>query len=163
MIDSDKIILKTLEIIDYFSSGYWFLENPQTGGLKNREVVKGLHFYDVDYCKYCDWGYKKRTRIWTNRTTFKPLLCKNDCENMVFIDNQKLHKERMGTSKTIKDGDKIIRCNSKALRAKYRDFPNIQKEGNAFGKGTTLEDRYRIPPKLIYSLFCEQSFYYANK
>ena len=189
MIESDKIILKTLEIINYFNSHYWFMENPQTGRLKNREVVKDINFYDVDYCKFCDWGYKKRTRIWTNRTDYEPLICNNDCENIVIVDTdgafhtsgkaiksatrkihsnpigdgnkckavkkQYLHKERMGTSKTIKDGDKIIRCNTAELREKYKDFPNIQKEKNAFGNGTSLEDRYRIPPNLIYSLFLE--------
>ena len=159
MIESDKIILKTLEIINYFNSEYWFMENPQTGRLKNREVVKDINFYDVDYCKFCDWGYKKRTRIWTNRTDYEPLICNNDCENIVIIESktkrQYLHKERMGTSKTIKDGDKIIRCNTAELREKYKDYPNIQKEKNAFGNGTSLEDRYRIPPNLIYSLFLE--------
>jgi hypothetical protein len=226
MIESDKIILKTLEIINYFDSEYWFMENPQTGRLKNREVVKDINFYDVDYCKYCDWGYKKRTRIWTNRTDFEPLICNNDCENMVIVDTdgavhtsgkaiksatrkihsnpigdgnkckavkkqhakvlgngyemidgkkvlvntkskrQYLHKERMGTSKTIKDGDKIIRCNTAELREKYKDYPNLQakhkkvcdgggKRDNTLGNGTTLEDRYRIPPNLIYSLFLD--------
>ena len=52
--------------------------------------------------------------------------------------------------KTIKDGDKIIRCNTKALREKYKDFPNLQQYGL---HGTTLEQRYRVPPDLIYSLF----------
>ena len=56
----------------------------------------------------------------------------------------------MGTSKTIKDGDKIIRCNTQKLREKYKDYDNLQKYGL---HGTTLHDRYRIPEKLIYSLF----------
>ncbi len=25
-----------------------------------------LHYTDVDYCRYCTWGYRKRTRIWNN-------------------------------------------------------------------------------------------------
>jgi hypothetical protein len=25
-----------------------------------------LPYTDVDYCRYSEWGYKKRTRIWTN-------------------------------------------------------------------------------------------------
>jgi hypothetical protein len=33
--------------------------------------MKDIPFYDVDYCMYSDWGYKKRTRIWTNKTDFK--------------------------------------------------------------------------------------------
>ena len=67
-----------------------------------------------------------------------------------------LHKERMGTSKTIQDGDKIIRCNTAELRLKYKDYPNLQSNKNkAYGKGTTITDRYRIPPDLIYSLFLD--------
>ena len=27
-------------------------------------------FYDVDYCKYADWGYRKRTIIWTTLKGF---------------------------------------------------------------------------------------------
>ncbi len=124
--ESDKLIKKTFEIINYFNCEYWFLENPQRGQLKDREVVKDIPFYDVDYCKYSDWGYQKRTRIWTNKKDFKPLTCNKDCENMIITDTQKLHSERMGTSKTIEDNGKIIRVNTKKLREKYKDFPNIQ-------------------------------------
>ena len=42
-------------------------ENPQTGLLKTREVVKGLPFVDVDYCAF-GAVYRKRTRLWTNCT-----------------------------------------------------------------------------------------------
>ena len=59
--EADRLVLKTLEIINYFDCEYWFLENPQTGNLKNREIMKDKPFYDVDYCMYSDWGYKKRT------------------------------------------------------------------------------------------------------
>ena len=38
----DQIVLKTLEIINYFNVELWFMENPQTGYLKNREIVKDL-------------------------------------------------------------------------------------------------------------------------
>ena len=31
----NKIVLKTLEIIDYFNPTWWFIENPQTGKLKD--------------------------------------------------------------------------------------------------------------------------------
>ena len=75
MEDADKLVLKTLETINYFNVKWWFIENPQTGKLKTREVVEGLNYYDVDYCMYSDWGYRKRTRIWTNRTDFKPKKC----------------------------------------------------------------------------------------
>ena len=36
---ANKIVLKTLEIIKYFESEYWFLENPQTGKLKEQEFM----------------------------------------------------------------------------------------------------------------------------
>ena len=29
-------------------------------------------YYDVDYCMYSNWGYRKRTRIWTNLKGFEP-------------------------------------------------------------------------------------------
>ena len=58
--------LRALEIIEYFKPMYRFIENPQTGLLKSRPFMLDLPYTDVDYCRYSDWGYKKRTRIWTN-------------------------------------------------------------------------------------------------
>ena len=66
------ILQKTLEIIDYFSPETWFLENPQTGRMK--DFMTGYDFYDVDYCQY-DFPYRKRTRIWTNKIQFSPKRC----------------------------------------------------------------------------------------
>ena len=63
---ADALVKKTLEIIDYFQPRCWFIENPETGLLKTRGFMEGIPFTDADYCCYCDWGYKKRTRIWTN-------------------------------------------------------------------------------------------------
>lgn len=182
--EADTLVLKSLEIIDYFKPKLWFLENPQTGNLKNREIMKGIPFYDVDYCMYSDWGYKKRTRIWTNKQDFNNLLCDGSgaCGNMIdakqhnkvlangyeMIDGkkvvcntkekrnklrkQRLHKGRMGTSKSVMDGDKLIRVNTAELRKKYKNYKNINKETNK-SDGTTILDRYRIPEELIYSLF----------
>ena len=67
------------------------MENPATGNLKNRDVVKDLNFYDVDYCMYSDWGYRKRTRVWTNVDNFKPKRCDGSgtCGNMVMLENKK--------------------------------------------------------------------------
>lgn len=70
------ILRRTEEIIDYFKPKLWFIENPQTGAMK-KYIDKP--FYDVHYCKYSDWGYKKPTRIWTNKIDFAPKKCKNDC------------------------------------------------------------------------------------
>ena len=83
MKEPDKLVQKTLEIIEYFNPEVWFIENPQTGLLKKRPFMKDLNFIDVDYCMFCDWGYRKRTRIWTNRAELKSVLCNQDCGNMI--------------------------------------------------------------------------------
>jgi len=83
--EADKLVIKTLEIINYFKPEVWFIENPNTSRLKDRPCMRGLNYYIVDYCRYADYGYKKRTRIWTNRKNFKPLLCKKECGQV--LDN----------------------------------------------------------------------------
>jgi|TARA_R110000824_G_scaffold199583_1_gene383539 site-specific DNA-cytosine methylase len=150
MNEADMIVKKTLEIIDYFDCEYWFMENPQTGKLKSREFMRGLPFYDVSYCMYSDWGYEKRTRIWTNKKYFNNKICDKSglCGNMV----ESKHKARMGTSKTVMDNGKMIRVNTAELRSKYKDFDNVNEKLN---NETNQLDRYRIPEELIFSLFLE--------
>jgi hypothetical protein len=124
MKQADKLIKRTLEIINYFNPHYWFMENPQTSQLKSRDIVKGLNYYDVDYCMYSSWGYKKPTRIWTNREDFIPLIC-----------------DRKGTCGNMIDGHHQRTCGNKETRKKVK----VQ--------DPTREEKYRIPPELIYSLF----------
>jgi len=150
MIESDKLVLKSFEIIEYFNPHYWFLENPQTGRLKDRDIMKDKPFYDVSYCMYSNWGYEKRTRIWTNKKDWNNLICDKSgaCGNM--IENK--HKARMGTSKTVIDNGEIIRVNTSELRQKYKDYENVNQSLN---NETHKLDRYRIPEDLIFSLFLE--------
>mgnify|MGYP003148562008 CR=1 FL=1 len=122
---------KVFEIIDYFEPKYWWVENPATGRMK--EYITDKKFYDVDYCKYCNWGYKKRTRIWTNIENFTPRLCKNDCENMITVDGKNTHKLNLGN----KEGQKLGRKHAAIIGVNYRH--------------NRLE-RYRIPEKLIEEL-----------
>jgi hypothetical protein len=119
------ILNKTLEIIEYFQPKFYFIENPQTGRMK--EFITDKPFVDVDYCMYCDWGYKKRTRIWTNKDKekIKPLLCDKQCGNIIQVNNSFIHKKNCGNS------SQFIKANTKS---------------------TTLKERYRIPEKLLYSL-----------
>jgi len=70
------ILRKTEEIIKYFKPQYYFIENPQTGRMKN--YMTEYKHYDVDYCKY-GFDYRKRTRIWTNLKDFDAKICKKDC------------------------------------------------------------------------------------
>ena len=74
------ILRRTEEIIQYFNPKYYFIENPQKGKMKR--YINDKPYYDVDYCKYCDWGYRKRTRVWTNIQRFNALTCNKDCNNM---------------------------------------------------------------------------------
>ena len=61
---ADRIVEKTLEIIQFFDPPIWWIENPRLGLLKDREIMRGIPYIDVDYCKFENWGYKKPTRIW---------------------------------------------------------------------------------------------------
>ena len=64
-LEGDKLVQRTLDIIDYFKPKYWVIENPAYGALRNRKVVEGVHSVVVCYCRY---GYKikKATRLFTN-------------------------------------------------------------------------------------------------
>ena len=80
---ADSLVLRSQEIINYFNPRVWFIENPQTGLLKDRRFMHSIPFSDVDYCCYCDWGYRKRTRLWNNvNFTGKLCLGKDSCPNM---------------------------------------------------------------------------------
>mgnify|MGYP000185505305 CR=1 FL=1 len=120
---------KVFEIIDYFKPKYWWVENPQTGKMK--EYIIDKKYYDVDYCKYSDWGYKKRTRFWTNIEGFEPKLCKKDCDNMITIEGHTIHSTNLGNNLRNKLGKKYMK--------------------DIGGKHTTTNryERYRIPEKLI--------------
>ena len=88
---------KVIEIIDYFNPKFWWIENPQTGKMKNYIEEKYPNyntFYDVYYCQYSDYGYKKRTRFWTNIKGFKPKICDSKCKNL--IEGTKRHKTQLG-------------------------------------------------------------------
>ena len=52
MESADKLVEKTLEIIDYFEPPIWWIENPRNGRLKTRKMMKDLYFVDVDYCQF---------------------------------------------------------------------------------------------------------------
>ena len=136
------IVRRTEEIINYYKPRYYFIENPQTGRMK--EYID-KPYYDVDYCKYSNWGYKKRTRIWTNLLGFVPKLCNRDCENMV--DTR--HRINIAKNHFVQDGDRIIAVCTKELREKYKGVERIQ----SMKISNSLKDRYRIPPKLIEELF----------
>ena len=65
---------RVFEILDYFRPVFYIIENPQTGRMKDY-INDLIPFYDVDYCQYSKWGYRKRTRLWTNIQGFHPKTC----------------------------------------------------------------------------------------
>ena len=41
-----------------------------------------MPYFDVDYCRYSKYGYRKRTRIWSNLKGFDNKLCNGNCGNI---------------------------------------------------------------------------------
>jgi hypothetical protein len=79
---ADSLVRRGIEIIRFYQmhsnpSLRWYIENPRTGLLKTRDIMKPLtNYYDVNYCRYAPWGMRKLTRIWTNvKENFTPKLC----------------------------------------------------------------------------------------
>lgn len=132
------LLHKTFDIIDYFNPKYFLIENPQTGKMKDY-IPEGVPYYDVDYCMYSDWGYQKRTRIWTDIQNFNPKKCNGKCGNM--IDGR--HKKNLGGSQRDENG-KLINTYEKRV-----NFKGTKKND----KVTTIKERYRVPEKLIRELF----------
>ncbi len=97
---SNKVVQRTLEIINYLKPKYWIMENPQTGYLKKQSFMIDLPFKDVDYCSY-GMPYRKRTRLWNNIFSWNPKpLCNKDCWAM--DDDKKRHRmiAQRGATKT---------------------------------------------------------------
>jgi site-specific DNA-cytosine methylase len=61
----EKLVLKTLEIIEYFKPKYWFIENPR-GLLRHFPVMKTLPHCHLVYYSNHGFPYHKATNIWSN-------------------------------------------------------------------------------------------------
>jgi hypothetical protein len=70
LIGSDAMVARVLEIIKYHNADY-FIENPESGLLKTRDVIKNLPYIDITYCKY-GYSYRKKTRVWHNNIKWQP-------------------------------------------------------------------------------------------
>jgi len=62
-IKSDRLVLKTLELITYFQCKY-FIENPR-GMLRKQKFMSGIPRVSVTYCSYSD-NRMKPTDVWSN-------------------------------------------------------------------------------------------------
>ena len=122
--EANKIVLKTIEIIKYFQPTVFFIENPQTGLLKNQPFMDEFSYVDVDYCMY-GFNYRKRTRLWNNLVHFQAKKCDRNCGKMI--------------------GNRHIETAQRLPSGTKNDW------GENFTKHTQT-DLYKIPEKLIYDI-----------
>ena len=124
--EANKIVLKTIEIIKYFQPLVFFIENPQTGLLKQQPFMSEFRYVDVDYCKY-GFNYRKRTRLWNNLLHFVPRdLCKKDCGKMI-------GNKHIETAQRLPNGNK-------------------SEWGEDYVKHKQ-DELYKIPSDLVYDIF----------
>ena len=149
---------KVIEIIEYFKPKYWWIENPKTGKMKyyiSEKYPQYDIYYDIDYCKYSDWGYQKRTRIWTNIKEFDPKICKKDCDNVITIgeDKTKSHKVQVGmlSGNNIKKESKV-HCHRMGMEKINKERKKHKTDASFVGGGSNRLFRYRVPEKLIEEL-----------
>ena len=86
---ADALVRKTLEILDYFSSALWTVENPAGSLLWQRPIAQALeHVAKTSYCRY---GYPHRKHTWFANNFELELRpqCDGSCGQMV----GKKHKE----------------------------------------------------------------------
>ena len=79
--DGKLLVDRMREVLDYFQPRWYWIENPWLSRM--RDYITDMPYVCVDYCMYSDWGYRKRTRLWTN-IPFKPRTCDGSgaCGNM---------------------------------------------------------------------------------
>jgi len=90
---ANKLVQKCFEIIEELQPKKWIIENPQTGLLKSQEIMQGIDFTDVSYCKY-GLPYRKQTRLWNNIRGLTLKTCKRDCQFM--SEDKKRHLGSVG-------------------------------------------------------------------
>ena len=105
--EANKIVLRTLEIIEYYNPTYYIVENPQTGLLKEQWFMYELPYKDIDYCKY-GMPYRKRTRLWNNVFNWTPRpLCKRDCGSMDISGKRHITIAQQSPNRTSKSNNQI--------------------------------------------------------
>ena len=76
---ADSLVERALEIIRYFKPLAWYIENPSSGLLRTRRVLRGLPSVTISYCKY-GHPYQQNTTISTNVEHMWRPRCKFDCD-----------------------------------------------------------------------------------
>tara|TARA_R110002096_G_scaffold187109_1_gene366349 strand:- start:565 stop:1332 length:768 start_codon:yes stop_codon:yes gene_type:complete len=154
MIDEDiekfgiPMVDKVFEIIDYFDPEFFIIENPSTGRMRHY-INDLIPYYDVDYCRYSDWGYKKTTRFWTNIEGLEFVKCGNKCDNIITIKTQEGAKHT-GYGTPIKSDTRTLHKSpiGDIKKAKHKKDVSV-----SVGGGSNRLERYRIPKKIIEMFF----------
>ena len=60
---ADRMVKKTLEIVEYYKPSKWWLETPATGKLAKAAWMAKYPHIDCDQCQFSDYGYQKPTRF----------------------------------------------------------------------------------------------------
>ena len=144
--EGDKLVLRVFDIIKFFNPLKWYMENPFTGRLKTRDIMKDRKFYRTDYC--C-WGmsYKKPTAIWTNVLWTDDRKCNPRKCPMVIIDY-----DRPNTSQNLGFYYNHI-SNLGGVKTK------LTKPNSTLGNEKQKLLRYVIPYELLYSLITAEINY----
>ena len=84
---SDKLVLKALEIIDYFKPKFWTIENPRHNNwcsIQYRPFMKDLTCTGVDYCMY---GHPcKKPTVFFNNFLLELKCCDKSHTHMKWAD-----------------------------------------------------------------------------
>ena len=101
--EADRIVKKTLEIIEYFKPGLKIalLENPGTGMLRHRPIMSGIPYTMVDYCRFSSandaFMYRKRTSIfYVIGEPKQNVLCNRKCDGVLAHPLKKMHVGTFG-------------------------------------------------------------------
>ena len=60
---ADRLVLKALEIIEFYRPTKWWLETPAHGVLARSDLMAKYPYVDCDQCQFADYGYRKPTRF----------------------------------------------------------------------------------------------------
>ena len=120
----NRLVDKVIEILNYFTPKYWFIENPK--GLMNHYpplkdfIANGGHYKTLVYYANYDWKFPKPTHIWSNIKLWEDEVCP--------VMNEDTYKWRVDD-----DGKR---------RRYYFSYGDQQAKG-----------RSTIPPKLIERIY----------
>ena len=116
-IKSDKMVQKTLSIIQELKPNRWYIENPR-GLLRKQKFMMGLPRTTVWYCKYGDTRAKP-TDIWTNNLysllNSKGWNPRPEC----FNGNEKCHHDKQPRGYAAKKAAGALGKGTQGLRNNY--------------------------------------------